>query len=169
MYKELYTSKFLLPLRPNPSSHSAYSFSRNRPGVAIHTMSKSRFSLHRDAQLYLSYIRLLSNMVRKNITGVLSLITSYEHICNKANFTCKQILPFSKSSRAPVTTQCPGLSNGPLHICDMSTNFNSFWVATGIGGPVGYTLESTTTTAGLFSFSALPDIEVLIAEKNPDF
>lgn len=29
MYKELYTSKFLLPLRPNPSSHSAYSFLRN--------------------------------------------------------------------------------------------------------------------------------------------
>lgn len=84
------------------------------------------------------------------------------------NLTRRHIFPFSKSSFAPVTNQWPGLSCGPLHNCEVSTNFKSFCVRTGTGGPVGNTLESTITT-GFFSFSWLPEFGALIAEKKPDF
>ena len=87
---------------------------------------------------------------------------------NNENLTCKHILPFSNCSLAPVTNQCPGLSCGPLHNCDISINFRSFCACTDTGGPVGNTPESTTT-AGCFSFNGLPEIEVLIAEKRLDF
>ncbi|KAK2978458.1 hypothetical protein RJ640_023716 [Escallonia rubra] len=60
-----------------------------------------------------------------------------EKIFNNENFTRRQIFPFSKSNLAPVTIQCPGVSSGPLQICDMSTNFKSFCVCTGTGGPAG--------------------------------
>lgn len=87
----------------------------------------------------------------------------------KENFTCKQIFPFSSSSFAPVTSQCPGLSCGPLHSCDVSTNFNNLFVRTGTGGPVGNTLESTTTTASCFALTGFPEIDMLNAENIPDF
>lgn len=88
-----------------------------------------------------------------------------EAVFNKENLAHKHILPLSNTNLAPVTNQWPGLSCGPLHNCEVSTNFNSFCVCTGTGGPVGNTLESKTTTGFFWS---LPEIDVLITEKMPD-
>lgn len=89
-----------------------------------------------------------------------------KHIFNKENLTWRQILPLSMSNFAPVTNQCPGLSDGPLHSCAVSTNLSSFWVWIGIGGPDGYTPESITTCVGGLSFSELPEMVVLNAERK---
>lgn len=123
---------------------------------------------------FLNVLNLLSFLVFFLPLCVIKVSQS-DHIFNKENFTCIHIFPFPKSSLAPVTNQCPGLSCGPRQCCDVSTNLSSFWVWTGTGGPVGKTLESMLTVASAF-FSLLlsglwfpPPSEVLMTENSPNF
>lgn len=86
-------------------------------------------------------------------------------------FALIEILPASTQSLAPVTTQYPGCSSGPLTTSFMSTRLSNFGL-TGGDGPVGYTAEFISILDCGFVVAGLglkPVLSlVLIIEKIPD-
>lgn len=60
---------------------------------------------------------------------------SSDKIVNNEYFALIEILPPSTQSFAPVTTQYPGGSSGPLTISCVSTKLSIFGVFLGTGGP----------------------------------
>ncbi|MFS8015186.1 hypothetical protein Hanom_Chr15g01353401 [Helianthus anomalus] len=96
-------------------------------------------------------------------------IESSDIIVNREYLTFTLILPPSTHNFAPVTTQYPGGSSGPLTISRVSTNDDIFGVRK--GGPSGYIAEFNSTFTGFGSGVVSPILNgVLInVDISPDF
>ncbi|TQD88169.1 hypothetical protein C1H46_026230 [Malus baccata] len=80
----------------------------------------------------------------------ITLVKSSDIIVNNEYFTFTEIRPPSTQSLAPVTTQYPGVSSGPLNVSLVSTNVAIFGAL--LGG-----------------FNAVLNLVLIKVEMNPDF
>jgi len=99
-----------------------------------------------------------------------NIIASSDIVANSEYLTLIEILPLSTQSLAPVTTQYPGRSSGPLTISFVSTKFDIFGALDGKGGPPGKTAEFRFTFTGFSGgFNPALNLVLINIEKTPDF
>jgi hypothetical protein len=100
----------------------------------------------------------------------MNIIDSSDIMANNEYLTLIEILPPSTQSLAPVITQYPGGSSGPLTISFVSTKFDIFGALDGKGGPPGKTAEFKSTFTGFSGgFNPALNLVLINIEKTPDF
>ncbi|KAJ6724973.1 hypothetical protein OIU85_022845 [Salix viminalis] len=93
-------------------------------------------------------------------------------MANSEYLTLIEILPPFTQSLAPVTTQYPGSSSGPLTISFVSTKFDILGALDGNGGPPGKIAELIKSSFNGFSgggFNPALNLVLISIEKTPDF